>query len=246
LVCGVHFVAAQGWTIRGDKMKSPMKAMIAASCMVLSLVQVSAQKTQAKVEAAPAVAIRTAAAQEHGGTRVIVVSLEDRRLALVEDGTVKKVYRVAVGRGTSPSPTGTFTIVQRVENPTYYHDGKVIPPGPDNPVGTRWMGLSQKGYGIHGTNEPRSIGKAASHGCIRMGQKDLEELFAEMRSGDTVEIVGERNEETASIFGQPMTPGAASAAQVVTAKAAPAESEQSPAADVAATAMVTAVVPVSQ
>ena len=160
-------------------MKSPMKAMIATSCLVLSVVPVWAQKTEAKGEAAPAVVVRAAAVEP---TRVIVVSLEDRRLALVEDGTVKKVYRVAVGRGTSPSPTGTFMIVRRVENPTYYHDGKVIPPGPDNPVGTRWMGLSQKGYGIHGTNEPHSIGKAASHGCIRMGQKDLEELFAQVRS----------------------------------------------------------------
>ena len=137
----------------------------------------------------------------HDATRVIVVSLEDRRLALVEDGAVMKVYPVAVGQDTTPSPTGTFTIVERVENPTYYHEGKVVPPGPGNPVGTRWMGLSQHGYGIHGTNAPRSIGKAASHGCIRMRQADLEELFAEVRSGDTVEIVGERNEETAAIFG---------------------------------------------
>ncbi|MFY9748438.1 MAG: L,D-transpeptidase [Acidobacteriaceae bacterium] len=219
-----------------------MKAMIATSCLVLSVVPVWAQKTEAKGEAAPAVVVRAAAVEP---TRVIVVSLEDRGLALVEDGTVKKVYRVAVGRGTSPSPTGTFMIVRRVENPTYYHDGKVIPPGPDNPVGTRWMGLSQKGYGIHGTNEPHSIGKAASHGCIRMGQKDLEELFAQVRSGDTVEIVGERNEETAAIFGAPAVPGAAAPAAVM-AKAAPAEAEQSPAADVAATALVTAVVPVSQ
>jgi lipoprotein-anchoring transpeptidase ErfK/SrfK len=231
--------------MRGD-MKSPMTTMIAASCLVLSGLQVVAQKTQAKVDGAPAVAIRTATAQRHAVTRVIVVSLEDRRLGVVEDGTVKKTYRVAVGRGTSPSPTGTFTIVQRVENPTYYHDGKVIPPGPDNPVGSRWIGLSQKGYGIHGTNEPRSIGKAASHGCIRMGQKDLEELFAQVRSGDTVEIVGERNEETAAIFGQPMTPGAASGAQVVMAKAGPETTVQSPAVDAAATAMVTAVVPVSR
>lgn len=223
-------------------MKSPMKAMIATSCLVLSVVPVWAQKTEAKGEAAPAVVVRAAAVEP---TRVIVVSLEDRGLALVEDGTVKKVYRVAVGRGTSPSPTGTFMIVRRVENPTYYHDGKVIPPGPDNPVGTRWMGLSQKGYGIHGTNEPHSIGKAASHGCIRMGQKDLEELFAQVRSGDTVEIVGERNEETAAIFGAPAVPGEAAPAAVM-AKAAPAEAEQSPAADVAATALVTAVVPVSQ
>lgn len=225
-------------------MRSPMTTMLALSCLVLSVVSVQGQtKTQTKVEAVPGVAVRTA---PRDGTRVIVVSLEDRRLALVEDGTVKKVYRVAVGRGTSPSPTGTFTIVARVENPTYYHDGKVIPPGPDNPVGTRWMGLSQKGYGIHGTNEPHSIGRAASHGCIRMGQKDLEDLFAQVRGGDTVEIMGERDEETAAIFGQPMTPGTASAAQVATAQAGAETTVESAADPASAAVTVTAVVPLSQ
>ncbi len=175
---------------------------------------------------------------------MIVVSLEDRRLALVEDGAVKKVYRVAVGRDTTPSPTGTFTIVQRVENPTYYQEGQVVPPGPGNPVGTRWMGLDKKGYGIHGTNRPRSIGKAASHGCIRMRQEDLEELFAEVRSGDQVEIVGERDEETAAIFGgAPAVPGTAATAQTVVADAG---TEQNPAAVATSAVTVSAVVPVSE
>jgi lipoprotein-anchoring transpeptidase ErfK/SrfK len=133
--------------------------------------------------------------------RVIVVSLEDRKLALVEDGQVKKVYSVAVGKPTTPSPVGTFTIARRVKNPTYQHDGKTILPGPDNPVGTRWMGLSIKGFGIHGTNEQKSIGKAASHGCIRMAKKDLEEFYEMVAAGDTVELVGQRNEETAELFG---------------------------------------------
>ena len=62
------------------------------------------------------------------------------------------------------------------------------------------MGLSVKGYGIHGTNEPKSIGKAASHGCIRMARKDLEEMYEMVSVGDTVELVGERNEETAQLF----------------------------------------------
>ena len=88
--------------------------------------------------------------------RVIVVSLEDRKLALVENGQVKKVYSVAVGKPSTPSPVGTFTIERRAVNPTYHHGGKTIPPGPGNPVGTRWMGLSIHGYGIHGTNEPKS------------------------------------------------------------------------------------------
>ena len=176
---------------------------ITLSCLVLSVVVARAQTLgQNGAKVAP---VSDAAAASRPVMRV-VVSLEDRRLALVEDGAVKKVYRVAVGRESSPSPTGTFAITRRVENPTYYHEGKVVPPGPGNPVGTRWMGLSRKGYGIHGTNDPRSIGKAASHGCIRMRQRDLEELYAEVRRGDTVEIVGERNEETAAIFGGELPP----------------------------------------
>jgi hypothetical protein len=138
--------------------------------------------------------------------RVIVVSLEDHMLALVEDGQVKKVYPVAVGKPSTPSPVGTFTIERRVANPTYQHNGKTVLPGPHNPVGTRWMGLSKHGYGIHGTNEPNSIGKAASHGCIRMAKADLEELYPLVTEGDTVELIGQRNEETAQLFGNNESP----------------------------------------
>jgi len=135
--------------------------------------------------------------------REIVVSLEDRKLALIENGEVRKVYTVAVGKPSTPSPEGTFTIQRRVANPTYNHDGKTVPPGPNNPVGTRWMGLSKPGYGIHGTNEPRSIGKAASHGCIRMAQPDLEEFYKLVAVGDTVRLIGHRDEQTARLFGPP-------------------------------------------
>jgi len=151
--------------------------------------------------------------------RRIVVSLEDRKLALVENGQVKKVYTVAVGKPSTPSPVGTFTIQRRVKNPVYQHDGKVVEPGPGNPVGTRWMGLSVKGYGIHGTNEPKSIGKAASHGCIRMARKDLEEMYGMVSVGDTVELIGQRNEETAQLFSEPKP--ATVEQPVVVASAAP-------------------------
>ncbi len=153
-------------------------------------------------------AAATAAAQD-ATKRVIVVSLEDRKLALVEDGKVTKVYPVAVGKPSTPSPVGTFTIERRVANPVYQHDGKTVQPGPGNPVGTRWMGLSVRGYGIHGTNAPKSIGKAASHGCIRMAKPDLEELFALVQVGDTVELIGERNDETAQLFGTDADPAPA-------------------------------------
>jgi L,D-transpeptidase ErfK/SrfK len=131
-------------------------------------------------------------------TRLILVSIPDRKLALMEDGKVVKIFSVAVGKQTSPSPEGTFTVKSRLANPTYYHKGTVVAPGPENPLGSRWMGLSEKGYGIHGTNAPNSIGKAASHGCIRMGKKDLEELFAMVKLGDAVEI---RGEQMAQVFG---------------------------------------------
>ena len=94
--------------------------------------------------------------------RWVLVSIPDRKLALFQDGKVVRIYRVAVGKTSTPSPVGEFKIVNRVTNPTYYHKGQVIAAGKGNPAGSRWMGLSAKGYGIHGTNQPNSIGKAAS------------------------------------------------------------------------------------
>jgi lipoprotein-anchoring transpeptidase ErfK/SrfK len=136
-------------------------------------------------------------------TRQIVVSIPDHKLVLIENGEVKKVYPVATGRQQTPSPVGSFKIVSRVTNPTYYHQGKRVEPGPQNPVGTRWIGLDQKGYGIHGTNAPGSIGKSASHGCIRMAKKDLEEFFEMVRPGDAVQIRDQRDDETAEFFAAP-------------------------------------------
>jgi lipoprotein-anchoring transpeptidase ErfK/SrfK len=148
------------------------------------------------------------AGQVNTPQRVIVVSLQDHKLALVENGVVRKIYAVAVGKPSTPSPEGTFTIERRVANPTYRHNGKTVLPGPGNPVGTRWMGLSKPGYGIHGTNEPRSIGKAASHGCIRMAKADLEEFYELVAVGDTVRLIGQRNDETAQLFETDQNPAA--------------------------------------
>src|SRR5947209_5367755 len=134
--------------------------------------------------------------------RKVVVSIPHRKLALIENGQVKKVYPVAVGAHTSPSPSGSFEVKTRLVSPTYYHPGKVIPAGADNPLGTRWIGLSTKGYGIHGTNVESSIGKAASHGCIRMHRQDIEELFADLQVGDQVEIRAAADPEIKSIFGE--------------------------------------------
>ncbi len=133
--------------------------------------------------------------------RQLVISIPDLKLALVGDGRVLKVYPVAVGAPETPSPAGQFRIINRVVAPSYHHEGKVIPPGPANPLGSRWMGLSRKGYGIHGTNVPSSIGKHASHGCIRMRMHDVEELFTLVRVDDAVEIHSRRDAELQRIFG---------------------------------------------
>ena len=144
---------------------------------------------------------QTANGAADAAKRVVLVSLPDRKLAVLEDGIVLAQFQVAVGASDSPSPTGEFQIVNRVSNPTYYHAGSVIPTGKDNPVGTRWLGLSQKGYGIHGTNLPRSIGHAASHGCIRLRNRDMERLFGMLRVGDVVKIRSERDEQITQVFG---------------------------------------------
>ena len=120
----------------------------------------------------------------------ILISIPDRTLSLMVDGQVVGTYDVAVGKPSTPTPEGEYRVVARLVNPTYFGHTAVVAPGPNNPLGTRWMGLSAKGYGIHGTNAPASIGKAASHGCIRMRQADLEEVFELVDIGTPVELRG--------------------------------------------------------
>lgn len=141
-------------------------------------------------------------AAESAPSRRLIVNIPARKIALVEDGKVVKVYPVAVGKQTTPSPNGVFHIASHVVNPTYTHSGKVVAPGPRNPVGTRWMSLGYKGYGLHGTNEPGSIGHAASHGCIRMRNHDVEELFELVRVGDEVDLVANPTPEEARLFNE--------------------------------------------
>jgi lipoprotein-anchoring transpeptidase ErfK/SrfK len=154
-----------------------------------------------KLAAVLAIAASDASAEERKQAQSrIVVSIADHRLVLFNGDRMVKVYDVAVGKPSTPTPEGEFRIVNRVPNPTYYHSGVVIAPGPNNPLGTRWMGLSAAGYGIHGTNVPSSIGKSASHGCIRMRQADLEELFELVNIGVTVELRGESSPMLAQSF----------------------------------------------
>jgi lipoprotein-anchoring transpeptidase ErfK/SrfK len=107
-----------------------------------------------------------------------------------------RIFRVAVGQPSYPTPIGRFRIIKKEKNPWWnppdagWASGAApIPPGPGNPLGTRWMGLSVGAVGIHGTYNAASIGGFASHGCIRMYLRDAERLFARVRVGTTVFIV---------------------------------------------------------
>jgi L,D-transpeptidase ErfK/SrfK len=150
------------------------------------------QNRLARIAALLAIAAAEAWAEDAKAARRIVISFPDRKLALLEGERVLKIYDIAVGKPSTPSPAGEFQIINHVANPTWYGPEKSVGPGPNNPVGTRWMGLSKIGYGIHGTNVPSSIGKAASHGCIRMRNHDVEELFEMVGVGVTVELHAER------------------------------------------------------
>jgi L,D-transpeptidase-like protein len=127
---------------------------------------------------------------------VVVIRRGSRGLYLYRGSEFRRYFPVAVGLPQYPTPLGRFTIVSMQRNPWWYPPdaswaagASPIPPGPSNPLGTRWMGLSVGGVGIHGTPSAASIGYAASHGCIRMRIPDAEWLFERVRIGTTVFIV---------------------------------------------------------
>jgi lipoprotein-anchoring transpeptidase ErfK/SrfK len=129
---------------------------------------------------------------------VVVIRRGSHRLYLYKGAHMRfrASFGVAVGQPIYPTPTGKFTIVTKQRNPWWYPPNTAwaagaspIPPGPGNPLGTRWMGLSASGVGIHGTPDAASIGYSASHGCIRMRIPDAEWLFERVEVGSTVFIV---------------------------------------------------------
>jgi lipoprotein-anchoring transpeptidase ErfK/SrfK len=127
---------------------------------------------------------------------VIVIRRGSNTLTLIQGRHVVRVFRVATGQAVYPTPLGRFEIVDKQYNPWWYPPAsdwaeglKPIPPGPGNPLGTRWMGTSAWGVGIHGTPDAASIGYSASHGCIRMYVPDAEWLFDHVQIGTPVFIV---------------------------------------------------------
>ena len=128
--------------------------------------------------------------------RVIVIDRGKNVLSLYKGTKLWQQFHVATGQSAYPTPAGRFHIVVKWVNPWWYPPASPwaagespVPPGPGNPLGTRWMGLSAPGVGIHGTPQPQSIGYSLSHGCIRMLIPQAEWLFNHVDVGTTVFIV---------------------------------------------------------
>jgi lipoprotein-anchoring transpeptidase ErfK/SrfK len=121
----------------------------------------------------------------------ILVDKSQKILMLKADDEIFKTYRVAVGKASTPTPIGTFKIVNKLVDPPWYpKGGGMIPAGdPKNVLGSRWLGISKESYGIHGTVDPSSIGKDATDGCVRLKNEDVEELYSIVPDGTEVTIV---------------------------------------------------------
>jgi|SoiMethySBSTD1v2_1073268.scaffolds.fasta_scaffold08191_10 lipoprotein-anchoring transpeptidase ErfK/SrfK len=129
--------------------------------------------------------------------QAIVIKRGSNQLLYYVGDKLRRSFRVATGQSAYPTPTGNFEIVTMQRNPWWYppqgsawaEGAKPIPPGPGNPLGTRWMGISSPYVGIHGTPDAASIGYSASHGCIRMLIPQVEWLFQRVEVGTPVFIV---------------------------------------------------------
>jgi lipoprotein-anchoring transpeptidase ErfK/SrfK len=127
---------------------------------------------------------------------VIVIRRGLNQLFLYDGMKYRRTFGVATGESRYPTPLGRFEIIVKWRNPWWYppasdwaKDAEPIPPGPGNPLGTRWMGISSPAVGIHGTPDPASIGYSVSHGCIRMRIPEVEWLFNQVDVGTPVYIL---------------------------------------------------------
>lgn len=130
-------------------------------------------------------------------TPSLVVTLSERSIVLFNGNKVVKSYQCAIGTPDHPTPVGNWKIVLKRNNPTWVNPGsewakdmpKAIPPGPTNPLGLRALNLNASGIRIHGTTSLSSIGTAASHGCMRMRNDDIIDLFDRVEVGTPVFII---------------------------------------------------------
>lgn len=136
----------------------------------------------------------TAPAKPRFEDKRIEINLASRLLTLYQGNVGIRMYPIAPGKPDSPTPTGRRKVIDMEKDPTWVdpdNPSVTIPSGPDCPIGYRWIGIGGN-YGIHGTNRPSAIGTYASHGCVRMNEADVEDLYNHIVMGIPVDIIYER------------------------------------------------------
>lgn len=138
------------------------------------------------------------------GDPYIIVNKMTNQLAYIDDGVIKNIYPVATGKTKELTPEGEFDIIVKAKNP-YYRKKNIKGGDPRNPLGTRWIGFNALGtdgriYGVHGTNEPWSIGMYITNGCIRLEKDSVENLFDKIPLGTKIYIV--KNNKTFKELGK--------------------------------------------
>ncbi len=119
----------------------------------------------------------------------ILVDKSENILILKSNEEIFKTYIVSTGKNNC-TPVGTFKIINKLINPTWFKAGAVVPPeSAENVLGTRWMGFDLAGYGIHGTIEPKELGKQVTQGCVRLSNSDVEELYSIVPTGTEVTVI---------------------------------------------------------
>jgi lipoprotein-anchoring transpeptidase ErfK/SrfK len=126
----------------------------------------------------------------------LVLNLKEKHVYVYKGDKVLTKYPVAIGKKGWETPQGEWQVMEKVVNPgwTSFKDGSVMKPGKDNPLGERWIGFWTDGkdvIGFHGTANIKSIGTAASHGCVRMHNRDVKALFPLVKVGTTVKVVAQ-------------------------------------------------------
>lgn len=126
----------------------------------------------------------------------LVLNVATRKLILYSNHLPFKEYPVGVGKSLTPTPLGEFKVVRRIYNPSWvnpYRQSKVLPPDPSGPIGQYWLGFAMnkknQEYGFHATTDLNSVGKASTHGCIRLNPEDMKEIFNIISVGTPVHVI---------------------------------------------------------
>ena len=178
-------------------MKKLMALILFAALMTVSAAAFAAQalpSREAPVQIGEEQAQPAAEPKADNAKRWILINIPARSLRLYNGDKCVALYPVGVGKAVSKTPQGYYKIIEKAVNPTWVDPGDTsisIASGPDNPLGYRWMGIGGT-YGIHGTNNPSSVGHYVSNGCVRMVEANVEDLFSKVEVGDEVQIIYNR------------------------------------------------------